>query len=300
MRGATPQQPLRLKGLIAQPVLTSAALARPPTAGRSRVAAVAAALACGVALWLGVAGPAQAGLFDDEEARRAILDLRSRINTNDEAQRARLAELQQSNAQLLDQVQQLRRALLDINTQLEAQRGEAARLRGQQEQLAKDLADTQRRLKDASTMLDERLRGMEPQKVSVDGKEFAVDPDERKLYELAMAQLRSADFVRAAGSLTGLQQRYPASGYADSARFWLGNAQYGQRNYKDAITSFKAMVAAAPTHPRAPEALLAVANCQAEMKDAKAARRTLEDLMKAYPDSEAAGAARERLLGLKG
>ena len=44
----------------------------------------------------------------------------------------------------------------------------------------------------------------------------------------------------------------------------------------------------APDHPRAPEALLAMANCQAEMKDTSGARGTLDDLVKAYPKSEAA------------
>ena len=56
----------------------------------------------------------------------------------------------------------------------------------------------------------------------------------------------------------------PGSGYADSARFWLGNALYGKRDYKEAITAFRTMANSAPDHPRAPEALLAIANCQVE------------------------------------
>ena len=47
------------------------------------------------------------------------------------------------------------------------------------------------------------------------------------------------------------------------------------------------------------EAMLALANSQAEMKDAKAARRTIEDLMKAYPQSEAAQAGKERLASIR-
>ena len=81
--------------------------------------------------------------------------------------------------------------------------------------------------------------------------------------------------------------------------FWLGNAQYGKREYKEAIASFRALLAAAPDHPRAPEALLSVANCQIELKDAKAARRTIDELLKTYPKSEAAQAGKERLASLK-
>jgi TolA-binding protein len=48
-----------------------------------------------------------------------------------------------------------------------------------------------------------------------------------------------------------------------------------------------------------PEAVLAIANCQLEIKDNKAARKTLEDLVAKYPSSEAAAAARDRLARFK-
>ncbi|WP_310732349.1 tol-pal system protein YbgF [Ideonella sp. A 288] len=247
------------------------------------------------------AGGAHAGLFDDEEARKAILDLRARIQASDDASKARTAELATSiNAQLLDELQKLRRSLLDLNAQLETQRAETARLRGTQEQLARDLAEVQRRQKDVAQGLDERFRKLEPQKVTLDGVEFSVDPEERRQHDEAMATLRSGDFAKAGAQLAAFLKRYPGSGYAASARFWLGNAQYGKRDYKEAIASFRAFLAESPEHARAPEALLSVANCQIEMKDPKAARRTLDEVIKTYPKSEAAEAARERLPTVKG
>jgi TolA-binding protein len=54
-----------------------------------------------------------------------------------------------------------------------------------------------------------------------------------------------------------------------------------------------------PEHARAPDAMLSVANCQLEMKDLKSARKTFEDLMKKYPQTESAAAAKERLSKLK-
>jgi TolA-binding protein len=59
------------------------------------------------------------------------------------------------------------------------------------------------------------------------------------------------------------------------------------------------MVTNAPDHPRAAEALLSVVNCQIELKDNKAAKRTIDELVKAYPSSEAAQAGKERALLLK-
>jgi tol-pal system protein YbgF len=93
--------------------------------------------------------------------------------------------------------------------------------------------------------------------------------------------------------------RWPTTGYGASATFWLGNALYGKRDYKGAVTAFRALVKASPDHPKAPEALLALANSQAEMKDPRSARRTIDELLKAYPDSEAAIAGKERLASLK-
>jgi TolA-binding protein len=46
-------------------------------------------------------------------------------------------------------------------------------------------------------------------------------------------------------------------------------------------------------------ALLAVANCHFELKDTRSARKTLDELFKAYPNSEAAVAGKERLASLK-
>ena len=45
--------------------------------------------------------------------------------------------------------------------------------------------------------------------------------------------------------------------------------------------------------------MLSVANCQVELKDIRGARKTLDDLIKAYPQSEAAVTAKDRLTRLK-
>ena len=247
----------------------------------------------------GALGLAQAGMFDDEEARKAIVDLRNRVGALEEQLKTRSAETATTNAQMLEQLGALRRSLLDLNNQLEAMRGEIAKLRGTDEQIARDLADLQRKQKDASQVADERLRKLEPVKVTLDGKEFVVEQEERKAYEEAIGAIRGGEFDKAVALFGNFQRRYVGSRYLDSVRFWMGNALYGKRDYKEAILAFRAFVAAAPDHPRAPEALLALANSQAEMKDPKGARKTIDELVKTYPQSEAAQAGKERLATLK-
>ena len=245
---------------------------------------------------------AHAGLFDDEEARKAIVDLRARIVAMEDQGKSRGTEVAAANvqsAQLTEQLAALRRSLLDLNNQLESMRGEIAKLRGNDEQVLREVAELQRRQRDVGQAIDERLRKVEPTKVTMDGREFMVDPEEKRTFDEAFAAIRNGDFDKSVAQLANFQRRYPGSPYTDAARFWLGNSQYGRRDYKEAITTFRGFVTSSPDHPRAPEALLAVANSQAEMKDPRGARKTIEDLMKAYPQSEAAQAGKERLASIK-
>lgn len=237
-------------------------------------------------------GGAHASLFSDDEARKAVLDLRQRVETQKAATEAVEKRLTEEN-------NQLRRSLLDLQNQIEALRAEQARLRGQAEQAARDISEAQRRQAAQGQVIDERLRSVEPQKVTVDGREFMANPTEKRDFEAALAVFRSGDFPGAQAAFLDFAKRYPRSGYFSSALFWLGNAQYATTNYKEAITNFRSMLSMAPDHARAPEALLSIANCQIELKDPRAARRTLEDLVRLHPQSEAAQAAKERLAKLR-
>ncbi|SEJ72243.1 tol-pal system protein YbgF [Variovorax sp. OK605] len=243
-----------------------------------RGAALAAALLC-------ASVGSQAALFEDDEARKAILDLRQRV----EAMR------QQTDQRLTDENGQLRRSLLDLQNQIEQMRGDLARMTGQNEQLTRTLSDMQSR----QTTIDDKLKQSEPSKVSVDGREFNADPKEKADFDAALGVFRSGQFAQAQTAFAEFVKRNPQSGYNPSALFWLGNAQYATRNYNEAIANFRSMLSLAPDHAKAPEAVLSIANCQIELKDTRAARRTLEDLTKAYPQSEAAQAGRERLSRLR-
>lgn len=147
--------------------------------------------------------------------------------------------------------------------------------------------------------IDERLKKFEPVKVKLDNQEFLADPAEIRSYEAALATFRKGEFAVASEGFIDFIKRYPTSGYSVMSLFWLGNSQYANREYKDAIKNFNNLLAKDPDHARAPDAMLSVANCQLEMKDVKSARKTLDDLMKKYPQSESAAAAKERLSKLK-
>jgi tol-pal system protein YbgF len=220
---------------------------------------------------------ANAGLFGDDEARRAILELRQRVDSQGE------------------EIQNFQRSLLEQQNQFEALREETARLRGKKEELSQEL----RRAQELSQGVDDRLKKFEPTTVKVDGVEFVADPAETKAYEEALAIFRKGDFAAATAVFNDLIKRHPKSGYVVPSLFWLGNAQYANRSYTNAISNFNTLLSKAPSHLRAADSMLSVANCQLELKDIKAARKTLADVVKTYPHTEAAAAASERLAKLK-
>ena len=248
------------------------------------------------ALVLLAASAASAGILEDDEARKAILDLRQKVESFRKDFDQKLLDAVKQHS---DEISQLRRSLLELQNQLEASNAELAKLRGQDEQLRREFSDLQRQHLEISKSLDERLRKVEPIKVSIDGLEFVADTAEKKSFEAALAVFRKGDFAESQTAFNEFLTRYAQSGYVPAAIFWLGNAQFIGKDYKGALQSFRKLIVQAPTYQRMPEAQLAMANCQLELKDTKGARKTLEHILEQHPRSEAADAAKERLARLK-
>ena len=80
-----------------------------------------------VALLLSMSA-ANAALFDDDEARRAILDLRQKIELIQQKSAEDLRKVNEENTQLNGQLLQLRRSVLELSGQIENSRDELARV----------------------------------------------------------------------------------------------------------------------------------------------------------------------------
>jgi tol-pal system protein YbgF len=225
---------------------------------------------------------ASAALFDDDEARKAILDLRAKVDVMARDVNSRIDTKADKSA------------TLDLLNQNETTLNEIAKLRGQLEVLANELANAQKRQKDFYVDLDTRLRKLEPRQITIDGKAAEVDPSEQKNYDAALGLFKAGDYKTAATALQDFVRQFPASGYAANAQYWLGNAYYAQRDCKSAIAAQQLVIKNYPDSPKAADAMLNIASCQTELKD-KAAKKTLQELIKQYPDSSAAATAKERL-----
>lgn len=241
---------------------------------------------------------ASAGLFDDDEARKAILDLRAKVDNVSAQLESRInAANNATNAKLENKAEN--GSVLELASQIEQLRGEIAKLHGQIEVLANDLSNAQRRQQDLYIDLDSRLRKLEPQKITVDGKEATVENGEKRAFEAALSLFKAENYKDAGAAFGAFIVNYPASAFAGAAQYWLGNSYYAQRDCKSTVTAFQQLVKAYPDYPKAPDGLLNVAACQLELKDKSASRRTLEKLMAQYPGTEEAKIAKSRLSSLK-
>ena len=249
-----------------------------------------ARLAAALLLFGTLAAPAQA-LFGDDEARKAILELRARVSEMENRLREKDAEL----AARIERLEAANRAQLEFANTIDAQRREIATLRGQVETLTNELATMQKRNRDLYTDLDARLKAFEPIATTIDGKPATVDRAEQAAYDVALAQFRGGDFKGAAASLQAFLARWPKSAYAASANYWLGNSLYGLKDYRGAIAAQQVVVDRHPDSPRAPDALLNIAASQVELKDIGRARAALQKIITDYPGTEAAKVAEERL-----
>ena len=287
---------------------------------------------------LGLMSPtAQAALFEDEEARRAILDLRQRLENQRQTQ---LQSAEQTLQKSLDQSQKQfeilrkqvevdinqskqdnRQAVLQLQAQIETLKQDIASLRGEREQLLREITLLQRAQKDTNVEIEERFQKINGQlakqeatppspvkeeapksskvNVQVDGFEFLADPDEKRDFEAAFVLFRKGDFAAAAKEFAQFVRVYSASGYKPSALYWLGSAKFARRDFNEAIAQLKGLANDFPNHARTPEALLTVGNAQLEIKQPKEARKTFNELLKLYPTTEAAAAAKDRLAQIK-
>jgi tol-pal system protein YbgF len=241
---------------------------------------------------------ANAGLFDDDEARKAILDLRAKLE-------AQTRELQSKDAELsgrTDQLEQTVKGILQLQNQLQLLRDEMAKLRGQVEVQTNEIATFQKTILDQRELIaatEGKLKKFEPQVVQVDGKNISVEANEKRRYDSAIGLVRAGDFKSALANLNQFQVAYPDSGYMPSVLYWIGSSQYALKDYKAAIGSLQSLITGQPDYPRTPDALLTMGLAQIESGDRRTGRRTLEIIIERYGDSPIAQSAKERLATLR-
>ncbi len=122
------------------------------------------------------------------------------------------------------------------------------------------------------------------------------DPlEEQAAYEGAFGLLRDGRYKRAGEAFNRFLDKYPASGYADNALYWLGESHYVIRDFDAAAAAFRRLVAEHPDSDKTTHAQLKIGYILHEQGELDEAEQVLTELVDGHPDSTAARLARERL-----
>jgi tol-pal system protein YbgF len=240
--------------------------------------------------------PALAGLFADDDARKQVKLLEARIVT-----------LEQTLSSVEADKEQYIRSTLDLQMQMEALNTELRKLRGQNEELLHSLQDAEKRQKDFYVDLDTRLRRVEAAGTSAatsdraDGsKDASVDPvSENHVFESAYALYKSENYPNAAAAFRDFLKNFPQSVREANVLYWMGNAYYLSKDYKNSIISYQLLTSKYQDHPRVQEAMLNTADCQLSLNNKTAARKILKQVTAQFPGSDASEKAKKRLATIK-
>ena len=127
-----------------------------------------------------------------------------------------------------------------------------------------------------------------------------VDPfAEQQAYQGAFDLLKSARYEDAAAAFTQFIAEYPAGSYADNAQYWLGETHYITRRFEPALQEFQRLVSTYPNSRKLTHALLKIGYAHDELGNKAEAEKVLGDLIARYPQSAAAGLARQRLVSIR-
>ncbi len=239
---------------------------------------------------------AHAALFDDDEARRQIVQLRNQVESRQKSIEERLSAIDARLAQM-DSSGQNR--AVDLAQLLDSLKQDLAKLRGQVEVLANQTEILERRQKELYVDLDNRLRRLEQTQSQLQDKLSQGErsaASEKQAYEAALNQFKLGNYQLAITSFQSFMTNFASSELVPSAQYWIGNAHYAMRDYKGAIAAQQKVVKQWPENSKAPDALLNIASSQSELGQSSASRETLRALVKKYPSSPAAEQAKQRLI----
>jgi tol-pal system protein YbgF len=223
--------------------------------------------------------------------------------------------------------------LADILMRLNALEEEVRQLRGQNEEQAHAIEELKKRQRELYIDLDRRLLQLErgkgiqgkasgqpaqdkttpsdnhvsPQSTSSTQIQSGVtasptqtmspsdQKNEREAYQEAFDLLRELEYDKAIKSFRGFLQKYPDGRYAHIARYWLGEANYAQRHFKQAIENYKSLIDRYPNSPKVAEAMLKIGYSHYHLGANEPARNVLQKLIDRYPGTTEASQARNLL-----
>jgi len=213
--------------------------------------------------------------------------------------------------------------LMDLMNRIDGLQNEVQQMLGQTEEQAYNMEQLKKQQRDLYLDIDRRLRDLEaartsrlavpvPPAVGISGGVMpepaansaaahtdAGSQEERAAYERAFNLLREGRYDLAIAAFKTFVQTYPRGQFVDNAQYWLGEANYVQRNFAVALSEFDKVVKNHPGSPKRADALLKMGYTFQELGQNDNAQMSLNKVVRNYPNTTAASLAQKRLQELK-
>lgn len=247
-----------------------------------------------------------AALFDDDEARKKILEVEKNMQSQNQATQSALKDLKQSSESRLTTLEAItKNGFADMQSQIDALKQENARLKGDLEIANHKIETALQRQKDLYTDSDERLRKLESVPVATTAVAAPVaavaekNTQESQLLELANGLSKESKHKDAFNTYDKFLKDYPNSSFAPDAMYGLGYSQFALKNYKSSIATQQKLIDTYADSPKVPDAMFNMANSQIQLGLVPGAKKTLRDLIAKFPNSELTPTAQKRLKALE-
>ena len=248
--------------------------------------------ACGILLSALSLTAAHAGMFDDEEARKQILQLRGQTTESQRLLDQRIAELE---------AQARNRSIIDLFNQVETLKAEIARQRGQIELLQNELENTQKRQRDLYVDIDGRMRKAEAQIAELAARAaqaaaaVAAAPAAAPSLSLPPGAVNSpqpggtpppnpADVSRAMPPAS-VAPPGTIDPVAEQRAYDQGLEHFRAGRFAEAVTAFQLFTRNFPRSTLVPSAQYWIGNSLYAVRDFRGAINTQRQLIAQYPDS---------------
>ena len=117
------------------------------------------------------------------------------------------------------------------------------------------------------------------------------NPDQE--YAAALATYRAREHGQAVLDFVDFIAKYPQHPLAGNAQYWIGEAYWAQRDYRQALVEFEKVFEHGPA--KTPDALLKIGLCHLRLNDMPRAQKAWQRVVNDYPKSEPAAMARSLL-----
>jgi tol-pal system protein YbgF len=245
-----------------------------------------------------------------------IVALEGRINTLQESIHGELSTIQAKEAENATKIDQLERETMKLSEGVEDNgvviSGIVERDLGEMlfslETLTQKVANLESGIRQQQDQVgqgvpaaDNRADVRSPiagEETGIEGSEDSIST-EQALYNASKDSFDQGRFEEGIEGFKEFLDRYPKSELADNAQYWVGECYMALKNYDRAIAAYEDVKKKYPEGNKVPDAMLKQAMAFLEKGDEISTRILLKRIVSAFPESDQARVAEQRLATLK-